>query len=309
MFYTLLFLLRSLMFLWRIFLMVQMMLLAVPSVQPLLLPLAVCFITQRSQVLLQHWNNHVVAELHGIIQRCVSPPETPNSNIEMSGNVWNYVLISISLYLSLMWGLTLHTLVRKITASTWPGRYFLFVFFRIEIENIVKTWQMIERHLLRRWRGAPCASRNLAAPCLQTTGQTWRRVKTITFLFNVAFLSFLCIFKRILEVPASHTWSFCTCQAYVVKKKIILIALTSSETTHHHCGLQTSGSPRSCSNGAQGRSSLLTIPPDMSSLLPYWTHLVVVGRSPGVVFLREVSQVVVIVEVEARHQLLFWIRS
>lgn len=34
--------------------MVQMMLLAVPSVQPLLLPLAVCFITQRSQVLLQH---------------------------------------------------------------------------------------------------------------------------------------------------------------------------------------------------------------------------------------------------------------
>lgn len=29
------------------------------------------------------------------------------------------------------------------------------------------------------------------------------------------------------------------------------------------------------------------------------------GRSPGVVFLREVSQVVVIVEVEARHQLLF----
>lgn len=53
MFYTLLFLLRSLMFLWRIFLMVQMMLLAVPSIQPLL-PLAVCFITQRSQVLLKH---------------------------------------------------------------------------------------------------------------------------------------------------------------------------------------------------------------------------------------------------------------
>lgn len=218
MFYTLLFLLRSLMFLWCIFLMVQMMLPAVPSVQPLLLPLAVCFSTQHSQVLLKHWNNHVVAELHGIIQRCVSPPEKPNNNIEMSGNIWKYFLILTSSYLSLMWGLTLHTLVRKITASTWPGRYFLF-FFLIEIENIGKTWQVIERHLLRRWRGAPCASRNLAAPCLQTTGQTWRRVKTITLLFNVAFLSFLYILKRILEVPASHTWISCTCQAYLVNEE------------------------------------------------------------------------------------------
>lgn len=34
--------------------MVQMMLLTVPSVQPLLLPLVVCFTTQRSQVLLKH---------------------------------------------------------------------------------------------------------------------------------------------------------------------------------------------------------------------------------------------------------------
>lgn len=88
-------------------------------------------------------------------------------------------------------------------------------------------------------------------------------------------------------------------------KKIILVPLTSSETTHHHCGLQTSGSPRPCSNGAKGSSSLLVIPPDLSPLLPCSTHLVVVGCSPGVVFLREVSQVVVIVEVEARHQLLF----
>lgn len=98
--------------------MVQMMLLAVPSIQLLLLPLVVCFITQRSQVLLKHGNNHVVAELHGIIQRCVSPPEKADNNIEMPGNIWNYFLILISLYLSLMWGLTLHTLVRKITAST-----------------------------------------------------------------------------------------------------------------------------------------------------------------------------------------------
>lgn len=70
---------------------------------------------------------------------------------------------------------------------------------------------MIERHLLPQRRAEPCVSRNLAAPCLQRTGQTWRRVTAVTLLDST------------------------------VKKQIILFPLTSSERTRHRCGLQTSG--------------------------------------------------------------------
>lgn len=94
------------------------------------------------------------------------------------------------------------------------------------------------------------------------------------------------------------------CCTRVVKKRRILFALTSSEKTRHHCGLQTSGSPKSCSGGSKRRSSLLINPSDWSRLLLDRTHLVMLGCSPGVVFLREVSQIVIVVKVEARHQLL-----
>lgn len=109
-----------------------------------------------------------------------------------------------------------------------------------------------------------------------------------------------CSFKNVSPNRYVLVW----CGSFVMKNERFLLLLTSSEPRCHHCRLQTSGLPMTCSNGSKGKRYCFCIISDLQPLHLFWTYLIITRFSSGVVFLCEVPQVVVIVEVEVRHQLL-----
>lgn len=68
---------------------------------------------------------------------------------------------------------------------------------------------MIEHHLLLQRRAELCVSRNLAAPCLQRRGQTWRRVKTVCLSFLMLTFVLLCTYCTCVVTLPWKSQEFC----------------------------------------------------------------------------------------------------